>query len=198
MTNQMDNNNNGVFYEIILKARIRIARMGEKDIFNWWDAEAQSEGGLFALKRLFKNTYYWAAMEVSMRAAMSKIDGLLKEGTDYFHLFNLIPELDSKVWDLFFQLKRENKNHNSYFFEINDENKPFNKIFQDFEISEDILEKMRKIQKDLMNPSVVVLGTLKKEELEKLEAKNEILKLLIAGFALGSNNKLIIPTYRII
>ncbi len=93
----MNNNNstrdNEDFYNKYLKARIKIARIGEKDIYNWWDTEAQSEGGLFALKRLFKNTYYWAAMEISIRSAISKIEGLIGDHDDHFHLFNLTPEL---------------------------------------------------------------------------------------------------------
>ncbi|MFW9880158.1 MAG: BrxE family protein, partial [Candidatus Thorarchaeota archaeon] len=180
-----------------LKARIQIARIGEKDKYNWWDVEAQSEGGLYALKRLFKNTYHWAAMEISMRSAISKIEGLMKESNNYFHLFNLTPEINSKIWNLFFQLKRENENPESYFLEINNEDYIFDKIIKNFEIYHDILEKIRNAQKDLINRSILVLGTLKKEDLDKIEKNKEVVKLLIAGFTLGSNNKLIIPTYRI-
>lgn len=186
------------FHLKALKARIQIARIGEKDKYNWWDVEAQSEGGLYALKRLFKNTYYWAAMEISMRSAISKIEGLIKESYDYYHLFNLTPEINSKLWNLFFQSKRENKDHNSYIFKINEEKNFFNIIFQNFDISEDITEKIKKAQKDLINPSVVVLGTLKRNDLEKVEKNKNILKQLIAGFSLGSNENLIIPTYRLI
>ena len=137
-------------------------------------------------------------MEISMRSAISKIEGIIKEGNDYFHLFNLTPEINSKIWNLFFQLKRENKDHESYFLEFNNEKYIFEKILQNFDISDDILEKIRKAQKELINPSIVVLGTLKKEDLDKIEKNEEVLKLLIAGFSLGSNSKLIIPTYRII
>ncbi len=185
------------FYLKALKARIQIARIGEKDKYNWWDVEAQSEGGLYALKRLFKNTYHWAAIEISMRSAISKIEGLMKESNNYFHLFNLTPEINSKIWNLFFQLKRENKDHESYFLEFEEEKYNFEKILQNFDISDDILEKIRNAQKDLINPSIVVLGTLNEENLEKIEKNEEVLKLLIAGFTLGSNNKSIIPTYRI-
>jgi len=199
MKNKITNKSqNQSFFKKILLARIQIARIGEKDLYNWWDVEAQSEGGLYALKRLFKNTYYWAAMEISMRSAISKIEGIIKEGNDYFHLFNLTPEINSKIWNLFFQLKRENKDHESYFLEFNNEKYIFEKILQNFDISDDILEKIRKAQKELINPSIVVLGTLKKEDLDKIEKNEEVLKLLIAGFSLGSNSKLIIPTYRII
>ena len=100
--------------------------------------------------------------------------------------------------NLFFQLKRENKDRESHFLEFNNEKYIFDKILQNFDISNDIIEKIRKAQKDLINPSIVVLGTLKKEDLEKLDENKEILKLLIAGFTLGSNSKLIIPTYRLI
>ena len=196
MKNQITNRSqNQSFFIKILLARIQIARIGEKDLYNWWDVEAQSEGGLYALKRLFKNTYYWAAMEISMRSAISKIEGIIKDGNDYFHLFNLTPEINSKIWNLFFQLKRENKEHESYFLEFNNEKYIFEEILKNFDISDEILKKIRKAQKDLINPSIVVLGTLKKEDLDKNE---EGLKLLIAGFTLGSNSKLIIPTYRII
>ena len=199
MKNKITNKSqNQSFFKKILLARIQIARIGEKDLYNWWDVEAQSEGGLYALKRLFKNTYYWAAMEISMRSSISKIEGIIKEGNDYFHLFNLTPEINSKIWNLFFQLKRENKDHESYFLEFNNEKYIFEKILQNFDISDDILEKIRKAQKELINPSIVVLGTLKKEDLDKIEKNEEVLKLLIAGFSLGSNSKLIIPTYRII
>ena len=132
-----------------------------------------------------------------MRSAISKIEGLIKENTNYFHLFNLTPELNSKIWNLFFQLKRENKDYESYFLEFNNEKYIFDKILQNFDISEDILENIRKAQKDLINPSIVVLGTIKKDDLDKIDKNEEVLKLLIAGFTLGSNNKLFIPTYRI-
>lgn len=185
------------FYSKALKARIQIARIGEKDKYNWWDVEAQSEGGLYALKRLFKNTYHWAAMEISMRSAISKIEGLMQESNNFFHLFNLTPEINSKIWNLFFQLKRENKDYESYFLEVNNEKYIFDKNLQNFDISDDILEKIRNAQKDLINPSIVILGTLKKDDLDKIDKNEEVLKLLIAGFTLGSNCKLIIPTYRI-
>lgn len=205
--NQNDNNmknkiinriQNQSFFIKIFLARIQIARIGEKDLYNWWDVEAQSEGGLYALKRLFKNTYYWAAMEISMRSAISKIEGIISDSNDYFHLFNLTPEINSKIWNLFFQLKRENKDPESYFLEFNNEKHVFDKILQKFDISDNILEKIRKAQKDLINPQIVVLGTLKKEDLNKIDKNEEVLKLLIAGFSLGINSKLTIPTYRII
>jgi len=182
----------------VLKARIQIARIGEKDKCNWWDVEAQSEGGLYALKRLFKNTYHWAAMEISMRSAISKIEGLMKESNNYFHLFNLTPEINSKIWNLFFQLKRENKDPESYFLEFDNKKYIFDKILQNFDISDDILEKIRKAQRALINPSIVVLGTLKKEDLDKIDKNEEGLKLIIAGFSLGNNDNLIIPSYRLL
>ena len=40
----------------ILKAQILIARIGELGMFNWWNVESQSEGGIVALKRIFKFT----------------------------------------------------------------------------------------------------------------------------------------------
>lgn len=199
MENKIPNRiQNQSFFKKIFLARIQIARIGEKDLYNWWDVEAQSEGGLYALKRLFKNTYYWAAMEISMRSAISKIEGIIKKGNDYFHLFNLTPEINSKIWNLFFQLKKENKDPEFYFLEFNNEKYSVDKILQNFDISDEIIEKIKKAQKDLINPSIVVLGTLKKEDLEKLDENKEILKLLIAGFIFGSNSKLIIPTYRLI
>ena len=35
------NQNINNFYMKLLKARIQIARIGEKDKLNWWDVEAQ-------------------------------------------------------------------------------------------------------------------------------------------------------------
>ena len=185
------------FYFIALQARIQIARIGEKDIYNWWDVEAQSDGGLYALKRLFKNTYIWAAMEISMRSAISKIERLMKESDKFIHLFKLTPDLDSKIWNLFYQLKQENKDFKNLFLKLNHEDNILNKIVQSFNISDKTLKKIRSVQIDLMNPSIAVLGTLRKENLNKIMNNKEILHSLIVGFTIGKKDELTIPTYRI-
>jgi len=185
---------NIVHYLKILKARIGIARLGEKDIFNWWDVEAQSEGGLYALKRLFKNTYYWSAIEISVRSAKTKIDGLVNN--EFIHLYNLTPQIDANIWDLFYQNKKTNVNHEEIMLKINSKENAFNDLFSSLNISNQITKKINnlEINRDL---HLIELGKIEKNQLENIEKNLEIIDTLIVGFSLGRRDNLIIPVYKI-
>jgi hypothetical protein len=183
-------------FKKILRARIAISRLGEKDIFNWWDCEAQSEGGLYALKRLFKNTNKWAAMEISMRAAISKIEGLiesLNSKNKMIHLFNFRSDFDVEIWDFFYQAKQTENKVEEYSISFKNLNNSFQEIFNTLHVS-----KMNDYEERIVNSFIIDLGEIQKEQINNSRDNVKMIDSLIYGFSLGSNERLLVPTYRLI
>ncbi|SHI39282.1 BrxE family protein [Desulfofundulus thermosubterraneus] len=53
----------------LIGCRIMIARLGERDLLNWWDSEALTPAGRIVLGRLFPRTGLWAAAELAVETA---------------------------------------------------------------------------------------------------------------------------------
>jgi hypothetical protein len=79
---------------LLLRYRLVIARLGERDLFHWWESNALSEEGRYALGRLFRHTSGWAAISLAIEAARARHEILVPPG-DRITLFNLGSELEN-------------------------------------------------------------------------------------------------------
>lgn len=71
-----------------LKVAVLVARLGEKDIFNWWDSEALSWAGREALRRTFPHTWAIQSLFLACTAAREACRGLVPPGNS-MTLFDL-------------------------------------------------------------------------------------------------------------
>ena len=88
----------------ILELRSLIARLGEKDLFGWWDSEALTSAGRVVLSRLFPKTGIFAGIELSMEAARITHNALVSE-LEAITLFNLPQTFEKAVESCFNQFK---------------------------------------------------------------------------------------------
>ena len=63
-----------------LKVAVLVARLGEKDIFNWWDSEALSWAGREAFRRTFPHTWAIQSLFLGCAAAREACRGLVPPG----------------------------------------------------------------------------------------------------------------------
>ena len=74
----------------IVWLRARIARLGEKDLFSWWDSDAGTDAGLYILGQLFPGTAAWVSMQMAIECARVR-HGLHLPHIPTVNLFNLDP-----------------------------------------------------------------------------------------------------------
>jgi len=89
-----------------LSLRCRIARLGEKDVFGWWDSEASSPNGQYFLQLLFPKTGLWTGLEMAMAAARVRHSALIPK-VRAVHLFDLGPAAERSLEGLLRRLKVE-------------------------------------------------------------------------------------------
>jgi len=78
---------------LIFQYRLAIARLGERDLFHWWESNALTEEGRYALGRLFRHTAQWAGISLAIEAARARHEALVPPGARVT-LFSLGPELE--------------------------------------------------------------------------------------------------------
>ena len=84
-----------MFFDIshLLRCRLMIARLGERDLFHWWESNSLTDEGRYALGRLFRNTSAWAASSLAIEAARARHEAVVPPGP-HITLFNLGPEVE--------------------------------------------------------------------------------------------------------
>lgn len=93
---------------VLLRNRLAVARVGERDIFQWWESNALTEEGQYALGRLFRQTSTWAGIELAVESARSRHDALVPPGIR-ITLFNLGPEIEDAFTSWLRRAKVENR-----------------------------------------------------------------------------------------
>lgn len=74
-------------YEHLFRLRRTVARIGEADWFRWWESNALSAAGEYAVPRLFRRTPALSAAHVAFAAARARHDGAVPR-EPLAHLFN--------------------------------------------------------------------------------------------------------------
>lgn len=88
----------------VLGIRCKIARLGERDSFAWWDSSAGTDDGLYALQRLFARTAPWVGIELSIAAARARHEALLPK-VRAVHLFDLGSQTERVLGSMIRELK---------------------------------------------------------------------------------------------
>jgi hypothetical protein len=78
---------------LLFRYRLAVARLGERDLFHWWESNALTEEGRYALGRLFRHTAIWAGMSLAIEAARVRHEALVPPGARVT-LFNLGIEVE--------------------------------------------------------------------------------------------------------
>ena len=82
-----------MLFRSLFRYRLAIARLGERDLFHWWESSALTEEGRYALDRLFRQTSRWAAIQLAMEAAQARHEALVPPGVR-ITLFTLGREIE--------------------------------------------------------------------------------------------------------
>lgn len=91
----------------ILVFRAKIARLGERDLFHWWDSEAGADTGQYVFRRLFPRTAPWVSIEMAIKCAQIRHAALLPP-VPTVHLYNLGAELERRLENRLYELKMQN------------------------------------------------------------------------------------------
>ncbi len=78
---------------LLFHYRLAIARLGERDLFHWWESSALTGEGRYALGRLFRQTSEWAGIDLAMEAAGIRHEALVPAGPR-ITLFSLGAEIE--------------------------------------------------------------------------------------------------------
>ena len=92
---------------LLLRYRLAIARVGERDLFHWWESNALSGEGSYALGRLFRQTSRWAAIQLAIEAAHARHEVLVPCGSR-ITLFDLGHEIEFAFDDWLSRCRTEN------------------------------------------------------------------------------------------
>jgi hypothetical protein len=91
---------------VLLNYRLAVARIGERDLFHWWDSNALSEEGQFALRRLFRQSSMWVGIDLALEAARLRHESLVPPRAGVT-LFNLGPEIEGSFSSWIIRTKAE-------------------------------------------------------------------------------------------
>jgi len=93
---------------VLLNYRLAVARIGERDLFHWWESNALTEEGQFALRRLFRHSFVFVAFELALEAARVRHEVQIPPGPR-LTLFNLGPEIEDSFRSWVSRAKAENE-----------------------------------------------------------------------------------------
>jgi len=83
--------------ENCVKLLLAVARLGEADLFGWWQSRGFSEAGEYVLAGAFPRTWNWSALEGAVLSAARRHAEVLARETAV-HLFS--DQLPVKAWAL--------------------------------------------------------------------------------------------------
>ncbi|HEY8743785.1 MAG TPA: BrxE family protein [Chloroflexota bacterium] len=89
----------------VLALRAFIARLGERDLFSWWDDNALTTSGQYVMARLFPRTAALAQLEVALEAATIRHRAFVPQPTR-LTLFSLPAALEAQVSKRLHAMKR--------------------------------------------------------------------------------------------
>jgi hypothetical protein len=67
---------------------LTVARLGEADLFGWWQCHGLSRTGRYVLERSFPRTWHSVALEIDMTSAARRHDGMFSGRDSALHLFS--------------------------------------------------------------------------------------------------------------
>ncbi len=183
--------------ERVLRCCVGVARLGERDAFQWWESDAASVDGAFWFQRLFPRTYHWAGLEMAIEAARARHATFLP-GIPVITLFNLTGEVDAAADELLFRRKIVGE-------AMADEDLPSLPQVKDSVAemlvamgiaSRAAIDRLRSSAMGLGERNVC-LGEVVAEGLESAEAIQSIVQRLAAAYCFSGPRKLVVPYYRL-
>jgi hypothetical protein len=93
---------------LLFRYRLAIARLGERDLFHWWESNALTEEGQYALGRLFRHAPIWAGRTLAIEAAHARHETLVPSG-QRVTLFSLGAETEDSYEGWLGRAKSENR-----------------------------------------------------------------------------------------
>ncbi len=172
-------------------ARALIARVGERDLFAWWDDNAMTTAGRFVMERLFPRTAALAQVEVAIEAAASRHRTNILQPTR-MTLFRLPGGVEAAITRRLFALKRGNA---SLPFDVDALMSVKPSSVADVLLQHKVVE-----QADLdATPSppasghILELGSVAVPDLTKPDELDGVVRRLLAGYARSSKANLVVP-----
>ena len=178
--------------EDIFDLRQKVARIGSNDWMGWWDSNALTLSGEYALKRLFRRSSRLTAAHLAIRSARIRHDHAVPQER-LIHLFNFGEAFEGAFGRWLIDRKAEGWTPGDLVGEPEDPQKV------------SVAEALKSLDCDAPNESVeapsqngcLVLGRVSPTEVEEEGRRLELAKTLVGAYGAGSAGKLVVPYFRL-
>lgn len=180
------------YLEELFDLRYRIARVGESDWLGWWESEALSGPGLYAMERLFRRTPRLTAAHVSILAARARHDQVVPK-EDLVHLFNFGETFEGEFERWLIDRKADGWDPPEL-----PEAPPdgASSSTESAFVALELPEEQGHGDAEDMN-GLRVLGTIESQEMEEPVRRREIAGRLASAYRVGGPGELVVPYFRI-
>lgn len=178
--------------EAIFEIRRRVARIGSSDRLAWWDSEALTPAGLYALERLFRRTAYLTAADLAIRAARLRHDRAVPQ-EPLVHLFNFGEAFEGSFERWLIDRKAEGWKPPTFA----DQQADAGEHCATTAVSDLNLDVTGMGEPPQERNGCVVLGTIPSATLEAEGALLDVARQLAAVYAAGVPEHLVVPYFRL-
>ena len=180
------------YHEQLFELRYRIARVGEQDWLKWWDSEALTGPGLYAMERLFRRTPRLSAAHLSMLAARARHDRDTPS-EPLIHLFNFGESVEGAFERWLIDRKSEGWVPSELPEAPEDESRTtVQSSFAAVDLADYVVQDGDQVSEGLLN-----VGTVTSGELTDPGRRLEWGKRLVAGYRSGAPGSLVVPHARL-
>lgn len=175
----------------IFDLRQRIARIGSADWLGWWESNALTPAGAYALGKLFRRTPRLTAAHLGIRAARVRHDRAVPD-EPLVHLFNFQEEFEGAFERWLIDRKGEGWEPPEVLKEPSDDAKSSGRSA----LEAVSLEAEEAINADLTNGHLV-LGKVKRSQLDDMDSLHELAARLAVAYAAADPGRFVVPFFRI-
>lgn len=178
--------------EAIFEIRCRVARIGSSDRLAWWDSEALTPAGLYALERLFRRTFRLTAADLAIRAARLWHDRAVPQ-EPLVHLFNFGEAFEGSFERWLIDRKAESWIPPALTDQHADAREPWaTTALSDLNLDVTGIGELPQERN-----GCVVLGTISPTGLEAEDTLLDLARRLAAVYAAGVPEQLVVPYFRL-
>lgn len=183
--------------DMILQQRCRLARLGERDAFHWWESEAATPAGEYVFRRLFPRSHLWAGLEMAMEAAKARHAAFMPAvpAVTLFHLGGL---LDAAVEERLFRHKLAGAPPADL---VPSAPVEAGGSASDALVAQGVAseEAVRRLRDGGLKPQdrSVCLGEVAAQDLQRHETLRNLVETLAAGYYFSTPRRLVVPYFRL-
>lgn len=182
----------------LLILRCKVARLGERDVFHWWESEAATPDGADLLQRLFPRTFQWVGLEMAMEAARARHAAFLP-GLPAVTLFDLGGQWEAAVEEVWLRAKLAGRQPASVDWSVaNGARSSVTEVLAAMDIApREAIERLLNGRVELADRSVC-LGEVTARDISSARDLEPIVQNLAAGYCFSQPRRLVVPYYRLV